>query len=102
MPRYYFNLIDHLGRSTDDAGIPLSGLHEVPAAAIRGAKELIAERLRRDEPIHPETILEITNAAGTVLHSLAFCDILSEALEDCPEARRSNGGHATHSLRRRH
>ena len=83
MPVYYFNIRDNQGYVSDEEGIDLADLAAVQAEAMAGAVDIIAERLKCAHKMRSETVFEVTDAAGNIVATLSFCEILSRAAADC-------------------
>jgi len=73
--RYFFHFIGGESRLDDEIGAPLAGPATARADAVRAAREMIADLLRRNEPLPPDGAIEITDEAGR----LVACVPLTEA-----------------------
>lgn len=75
MPLFHFNVFNFVDAS-DIEGQDFPDLNSAIAAAVRGARELVAEHILRGEPIYRNNRIEITDDNGTLLHAVQFGDIV--------------------------
>ena len=75
MPRFFFHIRDDQGCVPDEEGIVLANMDEAWVEALRTARDIVADQLRDDKAMEGQKI-EITDAAGQVLETLAFKEAL--------------------------
>ena len=82
--RYFFHFLAGHARLDDDAGLELSGPEAPRAEAVRAAREMISDLLRRDEPVQPDGAMEITDEQGRLI---ACVPLIEAAFGAVPENR---------------
>jgi hypothetical protein len=82
MPLYFFNIRDGRGYVADDEGIDLADLAAARSEARAGAVDMIVEWLRNEHGMRAETVFEVTDHTGSIVETLRFQDILSDAAPD--------------------
>jgi uncharacterized protein DUF6894 len=75
MQRYFFHVRDGQGFVPDEEGVVLANMAEARVEAVRSARDILADQLREGKALDGQKI-EITDAAGQVLETLAFKDAL--------------------------
>jgi PAS domain-containing protein len=80
--RYFFHFLAGNERLDDDAGIEHAEVARARAEAVRAARELIAESLRRNLPIAEDGVIEITDARGQLVDQVS---LVSAAFGDAGE-----------------
>lgn len=73
MPHFYLNVRDADGLLEDPEGSDLPDLDAAHLQALEGARDILAEMLRKGEVLDRQTI-EITDEAGAVLAVVRFRD----------------------------
>jgi hypothetical protein len=76
MPLYYFHMRCEGVLDEDPEGIELPDLAQAKNAALEGAREIMAERLKHGIPMNGSQF-EVTDNAGNLLHVLKFTDALT-------------------------
>jgi hypothetical protein len=76
MPLYYFNLRTQGALELDPEGIDLPDLPAAENAALEGAREIMAERLRHGEPMNGSQF-EVADESGRTVHILKFTEALT-------------------------
>jgi uncharacterized protein DUF6894 len=76
MSRYHLNIYDD-AVALDDDGAEFTDLAAARAAAISGAREMMAARLVAGRPIALSHRIEITDPAGAVLTILPFGEAMA-------------------------
>lgn len=71
MRRFFFNIRD--GQNyLDEEGLLLGSLEDARQEALRGAREIMAENLKRGLPLLLEERIEIVDEHGTLLSTITF------------------------------
>jgi hypothetical protein len=73
MPLFYLHVCDGDGFNEDEEGHNLPDLEAARAAAIRGARDLMAEEMRRGE-LNPASFIEVEDSNHNHLFTLLFSD----------------------------
>lgn len=55
---------------------------EAIEAADDGIRCMISDRMRQHLPMHPTSVVEVTDMGGRVVHQLAIADLLHQALAE--------------------
>jgi hypothetical protein len=79
MTRYYFNLHNSIGLVEDEEGRECADLETARAEAIRGVRSIIAEDVMKGL-IDLCGKIELVNAAGTVVLTIAFAETVRLSL----------------------
>ena len=72
--RYFFHFLGGDERLDDDFGIEHADLGEARAEALRAAREMIAESLRRNLPVAEDGVIEITDECGRLVDRVSLID----------------------------
>jgi hypothetical protein len=81
MSRYFFNFRQGEDYSTDQVGIAFDSVEQAYLAAFQGAQDIWRELLIvREDPL--QCAFEVTDAAGQVLFSLSFGEVLEACRSD--------------------
>ena len=70
--RYFFHFLSGDDRLDDDLGIDHPGLAGARAEALRAAREMIAESLRRNVPVPDDSVIEITDDSGRLVDRISL------------------------------
>jgi hypothetical protein len=73
VPRFYFHVCDGDGFSEDEEGLELADAGAARLEALRGARSLMAEELRRGE-LNLASFIEVEGEGGELLFTLTFDD----------------------------
>ncbi len=92
MPRYYFNVHNSIGLVEDEEGRDFADLEAARAAALKGAREIIAEDAAQGV-VDLRGRLEVIDEAGAVVLTLRFTEAVEvlrpDEEEPAPAAPRS-------------
>ena len=72
MPRYFFNVYDDVV-AIDHEGVELPNMEAARLSALQGARELIAEQVKRGY-IVPSHWIDVVDESGNTLLTLSFRD----------------------------
>lgn len=70
--RYFFHFLSGNERLDDDLGIEHGGLAGARGEALRAAREMIAESLRRNVPVPDDGVIEITDENGRLADRISL------------------------------
>jgi len=70
--RYFFHFLAGNERLDDDAGFDHADVVQARAEAVRAAREMIAESLRRNLPIADDGVIEITDEHGRMVDNVSL------------------------------
>jgi len=73
--RYYFHVRTDDTLLPDLEGAEFDSLEAARAEAEQAAREILAERLLRNEPLHAD-VFELTNEKGEILERVSFQSVL--------------------------
>ena len=76
MPRYFFNVHNSIGFVEDEEGRDFADLDSARAAALKGAREIIAEDVA-DGCVDLRGRLDIVDATGAVVLTIAFSEAVA-------------------------
>lgn len=82
--RYFFHFLAGDARLDDDLGLESAGPSLARIEAIRAAREMIADALRRNEPVPADGVIEITDERGQLITQVS---LLEAAFSGGPESR---------------
>jgi PAS domain S-box-containing protein len=82
--RYFFHFMVGDSRLDDDLGLDCASPDEARAEAVCAAREVIADLLRRNEPVPADGAVEITDDRGRIVESL---DLAETAFSGVPASR---------------
>jgi hypothetical protein len=75
VPQFHLNVFNSIN-AFDEEGIERPSLEVAKAEAIVGARDLVANLIRYGEPVHRTHRIEITDEAGSLLHTVLFGDVI--------------------------
>lgn len=85
MPLYYLHVCNGNGFVEDEEGQELADLDAARSAALRGARDIMSEEIRRGE-LNPASFIEVEDAEHQLLFTLPFSEAvrINDAQSDCP------------------
>jgi hypothetical protein len=75
MPKFHLNVFNGVN-AIDEEGCERPSLEVAKSEAIEGARDLVANLIRYGEPVHRTHRIEITDGAGSHLHTVYFADVI--------------------------
>ena len=75
MPKFYFHIRHGDVVKQDPEGSELASIEEARQEAVLAARELLAERLLRGQPVNDD-VFEIADEGGIVVDTVAFRSVL--------------------------
>jgi hypothetical protein len=75
MARFHLNVFNDI-EAFDEEGVERQSLDIVRSEAINGARDLVANLIRYGKPVHRTHRIEITDDAGSHLHTVYFGDVI--------------------------
>ena len=75
MPRYFLHIRDRDGFTEDAEGAEFEGLAQAVAAALVGARDILAEQIEEGRPLDGDRI-EICDEGGALVETVRFADIV--------------------------
>ncbi len=75
MPRYFLHIRDRDGFTEDAEGAEFEELAQAVAAAIVGARDILAEQIEEGRPLDGDRI-EICDEGGALVETVRFADIV--------------------------
>ena len=88
MPLYYLHVCNGNGFIEDEEGQDLPDLDAARAAALRGARDIMSEEIRRGE-LNPASFIEVENEDHQLLFTLQFSDAVRISDTHCEPRPRS-------------
>jgi hypothetical protein len=80
MPKFYISFQTARGLQQDDEGLDVPGLEEACAAAMKSARELLADDIQHASE-NPMIAVIVTNERGQELTRISAKDVLPEPLK---------------------
>lgn len=74
--RYYFHVRHHDLVHEDLVGAELESMDVVRREAFDGARDIIADRVKGNNPVQVDTIFEVRDEDGEIVHMLPFAAVL--------------------------
>ena len=79
MPRFHFNITKPEDYTADPEGLDLPDLEAVQAEAELGARCLLSDGLKFNRPLDLDATFHVTDERGSIVHTLAFSEVLRAA-----------------------
>jgi hypothetical protein len=75
MPKFHLNVFNSV-TAFDEEGVERPSLEVAKSEAVDGVRDLVANLIRYGEPVHRTHRIEVTDEAGSHLHTVYFGDVI--------------------------